>query len=120
MSTIKLEYHENSEKKLLEFSKELLKVPYALESLFVIKVEGQSMQPKINHEALVVSDLSQKEFEHEAIYLIYHESSMWIKQAKQDKGKELFVSINPNYAHLVYKKEEVRVIAKALLTFTNL
>lgn len=124
MSIIKLEYHEESsngaKKKFLEFSKQLLKEPYALKSLFVIKVDGQSMEPKINHNALVVADLSQKEFEEDAIYIIYYENKMWIKQAKQKEGKKVFVSINPNYSHLVYEIKDVRVIAKALLTFTNL
>ncbi|MFA7083827.1 MAG: S24 family peptidase [Arcobacteraceae bacterium] len=124
MSTIKLEYHEEDQgkvqKKFLTFSQELLKKPYVLESLFVIKVNGESMQPKINDNALVVADLSQKEFEQSAIYLVYYENNMWIKQAKKEEGKELFVSINPAFKHLVYAKEEVRVIAKALLTFTTL
>ncbi len=28
--------------------------------------------------------------------------------------------INPNYSHLVYKKDEIYLVAKVLLTFTNL
>lgn len=124
MSTFKLEYHETHQgkvqKKFLEFSKELLKEPYGEDSLFVIKVDGKSMEPKINDQALVIADLSQKEFEDNAIYLVYKDDSMWIKQAKEHNKEQLFVSINPVFSHLVYKKEEVRVIAKALLTFTTL
>lgn len=124
MSIIKLEYHFEHEgkveKKFLEFSRELLKEPYSVDSLFVIKVEGKSMEPKINHNALVVADLSQKDFIHDAIYLVYYEDKMWIKQAKEAEGEKLFVSINPLFKHLVYQREEVRVIAKALLTFTTL
>lgn len=124
MSTLKLEYHceiqGKIEKRFLEFSKELLKEPYSVDSLFVIKVDGKSMEPRINDQALVVADLSQKEVVSEAIYLVYYENNMWIKQAKVKEGKTLFVSINPAFSHLVYKKEEVRVIAKALLTFTTL
>lgn len=124
MSTFKLEYHETHQgkiqKKFLEFSKELLKEPYGEDSLFVIKVDGKSMEPKINDQALVIADLSQKEFEDNAIYLVYKDDLMWIKQAKEHNKEQLFVSINPVFSHLVYKKEEVRVIAKALLTFTTL
>jgi phage repressor protein C with HTH and peptisase S24 domain len=124
MPSITLEYHETVqgkiEKNVLEFSQELLTKPYALESLFVIKVEGKSMQPKINDQALVVADVSQKEFEPDGIYLVFYEEKMWIKQAKEEDGKKRFVSINPTFSHLVYDFKEVRVIAKALLTFTTL
>jgi phage repressor protein C with HTH and peptisase S24 domain len=124
VSTVRLEYHcEESgkvQKKVLEFSKALLEKPYNEASLFVIKVEGKSMQPKINDQALVVADVSQKEFENNAIYLVFYEEKMWIKQAKEEKGKRLFISINPAFSHLVYDFKDVRVIAKALLTFTTL
>jgi phage repressor protein C with HTH and peptisase S24 domain len=124
MNTIKLEYHQEIdgkvEKKELEFSKDLLKTPYNINSLFVIQVDGKSMQTLINDKALVVADLSQKEFENEAIFLVYKDERMWIKKAKIIDEKEYFISINPDFSHLVYKKEKTRVIAKALLTFTNL
>ncbi|MDX9961280.1 MAG: S24 family peptidase [Aliarcobacter sp.] len=124
MNTIKLEYHQEIDlkivKKELEFSKDLLKQPYALESLFVIQVDGKSMQPHINDKALVVADLSQKEFENNGIFLVYKDDKMWIKKALIIDEKEFFVSINPDFSHLVYKKEESRIVAKAILTFTNL
>ena len=124
MNRIKLEYHQEIagkiQKKELEFSKELLQTPYNLTSLFVTQVDGKSMQPLIIHKALVVADLSQKEFENEAIFLVYKDEKMWIKKAKVIDNEEYFVSINPDFSHLVYKKEETRIIAKALLTFTNL
>ena len=124
MATIRLEYHYEEAGKIkrnvLEFSKALLKEPYNEDSLFVIKVEGQSMQPKINDQALVVADVSQKEFVIEGIYLVFYEEKMWIKQAKEEEGKKLFVSINPAFSHLVYDFTDVRIVAKALLTFTTL
>ena len=124
MNTIKLEYHQEIDlkivKKELEFSKDLLKTPYKLSSLFVSQVDGKSMQTLISDKALVVADLSQKEFEDEAIFLVYKDEKMWIKKAKIIDNEEYFVSINPDFSHLVYKKEETRIIAKALLTFTNL
>lgn len=124
MTIIKLEYHQNIDgkmiKKELEFSKYLLKEPYNHDSLFVSMVEGQSMEPKINDKALVVADLSNKEFVENGIYLVHKDSRMWIKEAKTIENEQFFVSINPNYSHLVYKANESRVIGKALLTFTNL
>ena len=124
MNTIKLEYHQEIngkvEKKELEFSKDLLKLSYKLESLFVIQVDGKSMQPLINDKALVVADLSFKEFENDGIFLVYKDNKMWIKKAKTIDNKEYFVSINPDFSHLIYKKEESRIIAKAILTFTSL
>ena len=124
MNTIKLEYHQEIngkvEKKELEFSKDLLKSPYKLESLFVIQVDGKSMQPLINDKALVVADLSFKEFENDGIFLVYKDNKMWIKKAKIIDNKEYFVSINPDFSYLIYKKEESRIIAKAILTFTSL
>lgn len=123
MSLISLDYseiiNENVVDKKLEFSKYLLKEPYSLESLFVSKVEGKSMEPVINNESLVVADLKQNKFIDESIFLVYYENRMWIKKSKIIDGKEYFVSINKDYSHLVYKKDDVRIIAKVLLTFTN-
>lgn len=123
MSIISLDYSEIIDGKVhnkkLEFSKYLLKEPYKLESLFVSKVEGKSMQPVINDEALVVADLSQNQFISDNIFLVYCENRMWIKKSTLINGVEHFVSINSDYSHLVYKRDDVRIIAKVLLTFTN-
>ena len=124
MGIITLEYHQEINgkiiKKELSFSELLLTKNYKLESLFVIQVDGKSMEPRINDKALVVADLSQKEFKNEEIFLVYKDDKMWIKKAKTVDNQDFFVSINPNFAHLIYKKEDSRIIAKALLTFTNL
>jgi len=118
---IKLEYidiFDKSKKKELIFSKHLLNNDYNEKSLFSIIVDGKSMQPVINDRAVVVADLSQKELEDGKIYLVYYEEKMWIK--KYDEVKKIFVSINPDFSHLVYKKDEVHLVAKVLITFTNL
>jgi len=124
MSLISLEYMDildgKNEKKLLEFSEELLPVQANRASLFVIKVDGESMQPVIKNRTLVVADLSQREPQDKGIYLIYYENRMWIKEAKQEKNEMTFVSINEAYSHLVYKNSEVRIVAKAVLAFNNL
>lgn len=124
MDLITLEYTEQNngkaEKKSLKFSKDLLKPSYKEASLFVIKVDGESMQPLINDKALVVADLSQLDIVNDDIYLVYHDNKMWIKQAIRDNGTITFVSINKDFSHLVYAHKDVRVVARAILTFTNL
>ncbi|WP_373035853.1 helix-turn-helix transcriptional regulator [Sulfurimonas sp.] len=124
MSLITLEYVDaldsNNEKKVLEFSVSLLKEPINKGSLFVIKVDGESMEPVIKDCTLVVADLSQREVVDAGIYLVYYENKMWIKKAKQESDGMTFVSINKAYSHLVYKEEEVRVVAKAVLSFNSL
>jgi phage repressor protein C with HTH and peptisase S24 domain len=108
-----------NEKKVLEFSTSLLKKPVNKNSLFVIKVDGESMQPVIQNRTLVVADLSQKIVEDKGIYLVYKEDKMWIKQAKKGARDMTFVSINEAFSHLVYEETDVRVIAKAVLTFNT-
>ncbi|HQS67779.1 MAG TPA: S24 family peptidase, partial [Sulfuricurvum sp.] len=85
MPLITLEYVDildaDNEKKVLKFSTSLLKEPVNKSSLFVIKVDGKSMQPVIKDRALVVADLSQKKLEDGGIYLVYYDNKMWIKQA---------------------------------------
>jgi len=67
LSLITLQYidalESNNEKKVLEFSASLLKEPVNKDSLFVIKVDGKSMEPVIKDRTLVVADLSQREVE---------------------------------------------------------
>lgn len=125
METITLDYidsTQNNEQKSISFSAHLLKEDFNTESLFVSQVNGQSMQPKIMHEALVISDLSKKQIIDKKIYLVNYDNNMWIKQASFNAKKNdfEFVSINPDYSHLVYDKDDVYVIAQALLTFTSL
>jgi phage repressor protein C with HTH and peptisase S24 domain len=121
MKTILLEYtdtFDDNKVKELTFSSHLIQTPFKESSLFCLMVDGQSMQPVINHKAVIVADLSQKTLEEGGIYLVYYENKMWVK--KYRSKKEQFVSINPDYDHLVYNKKEVHLVAKVLLTFTNL
>lgn len=123
MSLITLDYVDvfdgKNEKKVLKFSEDLLKEPINRGSLFVIKVDGESMQPTIQDRSLVVADLSQKTVKDKGIYLVYYENKMWIKQAKQETDGMKFVSINKAFSHLVYNQTDVRVIAKAVLSFNT-
>lgn len=129
MPLISLEYIDildgKNEKKILEFPQELLPPHINKASLFVITVDGESMQPLIKDRTLVVADLSQRELQDKEIYLVYQDNKMWIKQAKTEDDEITFVSINKAFSHLVYKNSEVRVVAKAVLgvyldTFTKL
>ena len=124
MSLISIEYTDTldgeNEKKVLEFSQDLLPKGANIASLFVIKVDGESMQPVIKDRTLVVADLSQKEVQDKGIYLVCKDDRMWIKQAKKERDEMTFVSINEAYSHLVYKQTDVRVIAKAVLAFNSL
>lgn len=120
---ITLEYKDifdNNKNKQIQFSTTLLAKPYVLESLFPLIVDGKSMEPMINDRALVVSDLSQKDIINDSIYIIYKEDKMWVKKALCHQGEVKFVSINKDFSHLIYDKKDVHVVAKVLLTFTNL
>ena len=77
------------------------------------------MQPVIMDRTLVVADLSQRVVKDGEIYLVFYDSKMWIKKAKKEHNEVTFVSINEAYSHLVYKEKEVRVIAKAVLSFNT-
>jgi len=104
--------------KELIFSKHLIKNDFNEKSLFALIVDGKSMQPVINDKAIIVADLSLKELVNEKIYLVYYEEKMWVK--KYNSKSQIFVSINPDFSHLVYKKDDIHLVAQVLLTFTNL
>lgn len=120
---ITLEYtdiFDDNQKKTISFSKEIIKNHCNEASLFAVMVEGESMQPLIKDKSVVISDLSQKEFVEDSIYLIYYENKMWIKKLVKTENEFFFVSVNTNFSHLVYPANTVHVVAKVLLTFTNL
>lgn len=106
--------------KKIEFSSSLLNSDYTLESLFAVTVEGESMQPLILNNSLVIADLSQKTLVDEAIYLLYYGSKMWIKRYKQVEDESTFISINPDFSHLIYPASQCHLIGRVLLTFTKL
>ncbi len=121
MEVVSLEYvdvFDANRVKLLSFSKHLLKAGFNEKSLFANIVDGQSMQPVINHKAIIVADLSQKELINDAIYLVYYENRMWVK--RYNEKERIFFSINPDFAHLNYEQGSVHLVARVLLTFTNL
>jgi len=117
---IELEYSDIFNKTIekLQFSKNLIKHSYNEKSLFAILVDGKSMEPLINDRAVVVADLSNKTLKNDGIYLVYYNNKMWIKRYNIEN--DTFFSINPAFSHLIYKKEEIHIVAKVLLTFTNL
>ncbi len=116
---ISLEYVDvlgDGERKFLEFSENLLQSPIKRDSLFVMQVDGKSMEPKIQNGSLVVVDLSCKIPKEDGIYIIVYDSKTWIKSFKSST----FISLNQDFSHLIYDASEVRIIAKVLLTFTQL
>ncbi len=118
---INLEYtdvFDNNKIKKVQFSKHLIKKDFKESSLFAVLVDGKSMEPVINHQAVVVADLSNKTLENDDIYLVYYDNKMWVK--RYNLKNQSFFSINPDFSHLIYKKEEVHLVAKVILTFTNL
>lgn len=121
MSIVSLDYIDTldtkNEKKVLEFSTDLLPTSVNIKSLFVAKVDGQSMEPVIKNRMLVVADLSQNILEDQEIYLVHYNDRMWIKQAKKEALGIKLISINKAFSHLVYREDEVRVIAKVILSF---
>lgn len=122
MDLITLEYMDilDNRTKKLQFSKYLIDENCDQNSLFVLRVDGESMQPVILNKSLVVADLSKKEFEHESIFIISKDGEFWIKKALNNKNVKKFVSINREFSPLVYSYEDVRIIAKVVLTFTKL
>ena len=121
MEQISLEYvdvFDENKTKTLNFSSHLINQEYNLKSLFANMVDGKSMQPVINHKAVIVADLSQKNLVDDSIYLVFYENKMWVK--RYDEKKEIFFSINPEFSHLNYDVSSVHVVARVLLTFTNL
>lgn len=121
MDLITLEYVDviDNKKKKLQFSKYLISENCSYKSLFVLRVDGESMQPLILNNSLVVADLSQKEFKENDIFIISKDGKFWIKKAVEDDCKKRFVSINKKFSHLCYSFDEVRIIAKVVLTFTK-
>jgi len=121
MKTITLEYvdifDENKTKELI-FSQHLISKPFKKESLFVSLVDGKSMEPLIKHRAVIVADLSQKNFINGAIYVVYYKNKMWVK--KCNLANKTFMSANPKYSQLIYSFKDVHVLGRALLTFTLL
>jgi len=121
MEIVKLEYtdvFDDNQIKELVFSKHLIESDFNERSLFALMVDGSSMEPLINHKAVIVTDLSQKELQDKAIYILYHSEKMWVKS--YNKKSDAFISINPQFSHLVYEKEDIHLIARVVLTFTNL
>ena len=119
---IKLSYYdfEKNKKEELEFSSSLIKEEFDESSLYLIKIKGESMQDLIMDDSLIVASLKIGKIKNNSIYIIEHNKQIWIKKAKITDTEKKFVSINKNYLHLEYKLGDVRIIAKAILTFTNL
>lgn len=118
---ITLEYYNQNvkQKEVLRFSPSLLKGKPRLSSLFVIKIEGESMQDLIQDQSLIVASLDVDTLSDACLYLIDYENRLWLKKAKKIKNTFVFISINKKFSHLIFKKEEIRVVAKVLASFAS-
>lgn len=114
---IKLTYYNISLKKIstLEFSSSRIKEKFKKESLFVLNLEGKSMQPLILDKSLLIVSLDYGEIIDKSLYIIEHEKNLWLKQADISNHKMRFISINKDFSHIIYEKEDIRIIAKVLL-----
>ena len=120
-NVITLEYYNQSlkQKEVLHFSPSLLKEKPRISSLFVIKLEGESMQDLIQDKSLLVASLDADTLSDGCLYLLDHENTLWLKKAKKIKNTFVFVSINKKFSHLVFKEEDIRVVAKVLASFAT-
>lgn len=118
---ITLEYYNQSlkQKEVLHFSPSLLKGKPRISSLFVIKLDGESMQDLIQDKSLLVASLDVDTLSDGCLYLLDYENALWLKKAKRIKNTFVFVSINKKFSHLVFKEEEIRVVAKVVASFTS-
>lgn len=118
---ITLEYYNQSlkQKEVLHFSPSLLKGKPRISSLFVIKLDGESMQDLIQDKSLLVASLDVDTLSDGCLYLLDYENRLWLKQAKKIKSTFVFISINKKFSHLLFKEEDIRVVAKVLASFTS-
>lgn len=118
---ISLEYYDaNHKKSILEFSRYLIKEDFHEESLFIMKLDGKSMEPLVLHNSLVVLDLSKKNLLENSLYLISANNELFLKKYIFKDDSSTFTSINKDFENHKFFKKDVKVIAKALLTFTSL
>lgn len=120
MEIITLDYidvFDKNKQKTIEFGRSIINEKFNEKSLFATLVDGQSMQPLISHKAVLIVDISNKNILDEENYLLYYENKMWVK--KYNKKTNCFVSINPEYKHLVYGFDEVHLVGKVILYFNH-
>ena len=118
---ITLEYYNQSlkQKEVLSFSSSLLKGKPRISSLFVIKIEGESMQDLIQDKSLIVASLDVDALNDGCLYLLDYENKLWLKKAKKTNNAFVFISTNEKFSHLHFKEEEIRIVAKVLASFTS-
>lgn len=119
MITLKYINLQNQELQL-SFSKHLLCKNTNEKSLFVMEIQGSSMEPLVLNKSLVILDLSKKELILDSLFLIALNNEVYIKKYIIKNKKEMFVSINESYKDMFFMKKDIRVIAKAVLTFSRL
>jgi len=118
---LSLEYYNQSVKKkeVLHFSSSLLKSKPRISSLFALQIEGESMQDLIQDKSLLVASLDIGTLSDGCLYLLDYENKLWVKKAKKINNSFVFISTNEKFSHLLFKEEEIRVVAKVLASFAS-
>lgn len=71
------------------------------ESMVVMKVQGDSMQPEIMDGDAVLIDQSKKEVRLGRIYAVGFEDAIYLKRIDKEPGKIILKSVNPDYRPIV-------------------
>lgn len=114
--TINLSYYDLENKKLknINFPCSLIKEEYKEKELFLLSIDGKSMENIIPDASLVLATLNIKDLELNKIYVIENNKKLWVKIFKYINNEYIFSSINKDYTHIFFYKKDVRVIARFL------
>lgn len=71
-----------------------------LERLAVIRVEGDSMQPTLSHDDVVLLDMTQTQPKCDGIYVVFYDDTLLVKRLRVDPVRQMasILSDNPLYA----------------------
>jgi len=76
-------------------------VPFAIEDAFLVKANGDSMEPEIRHGDLVICKAQKIADNGEIIICSYNESAMIKRLRKLEKDQVILESINAKYAPII-------------------
>lgn len=99
----------------VEVSKKLLKeFNCNVEHLHVVEIQGESMEPRLNHGDRVFVDTDDKSLHEGCIYIFTWEGRLYCKKVHFIKGKGLkMLSFNPNYEDSIIPEEELKQVQVA-------
>lgn len=88
-------------------------------TMVLMRVAGDSMEPKIEHDDVVLVDTSQREPHLGRMYAVAVEDLVYLKQVNAEPGKLVLTSANPAYAPLEIdargdRADGIRIIGRAI------